>query len=62
MKNCVSINLKKDEIVIKLSENAEQEEIIGVLKKKLTELKKLYKDEKTPIMVTGKILRNKEMR
>lgn len=62
MKNCVSINLKKDEIVIKLSEDAEQEEIIGVLKKKLTELKKLYKDEKTPIMVTGKILRNKEMR
>ena len=62
MKNCVSINLKKDEIVIKLSEDAEQKEIIEVLNKKLTELKKLYKDEKTPIMVTGKILRNKEMR
>ena len=31
------------------------------LKKKLTELKKLYKDEKTPIMVVGKILKNKEI-
>ena len=62
MKNCVSINLKKDEIVIKLSEDAEQKEIIEVLNKKLTELKKLYKDEKTPIMVTGKILKNKEIK
>ena len=62
MKNCVSINLKKDQIVIKLSEEAEQKEIMEVLKKKLTELKKLYQDEKTPILVSGKILKNKEMR
>lgn len=62
MKNCVSINLKKDQIVIKLSDEAEQIEIIEALKKKLTELKKLYKDEKTPILVTGKILKNKEMK
>ena len=48
----ISINLRKDEIVIKLKEG---------LKKKLTELKKLYKDEKTPIRVTGKILKNKEI-
>lgn len=61
MKNCVSINLKKDEIVIKLNEDANQEEIILALRKKLPELKKLYKDEKTPIMVTGKILKNKEI-
>lgn len=61
MKNCVSINLKKDQIVIKLSDEAQQIEIVEALKKKLTELKKLYKDEKTPIMVIGKILKNKEM-
>lgn len=60
-KNSVSINLRKDEIVIKLSDVAEQIEIIQVLKKKLTELKKLYKEEKTPIRVTGKILKNKEI-
>ena len=59
--NYVSINLKKDEIVIKLDENAEQGQIISVLRKKLPELKKLYKDEKTPIRVTGKILKNKEI-
>ena len=59
--NYVSINLKKDEIVIKLDENAEQGQIISVLRKKLPELKKLYKDEKTPIKVTGKILKNKEI-
>lgn len=61
MKNCVMINLKKDEIVIKLNEEATQEEIIEALKKKLTELKKLYKNEKTPILVAGKILKNKEI-
>ena len=60
-KNCVSINLKKDEIVIKLNEMAEQFEIVEMLKRKLPELKKLYKDEKTPITVTGKILKNKEI-
>ena len=59
--NYVSINLRKDEIVIKLDENAEQEQIIFALKKKLPELKKLYKDEKTPIRVIGKILKNKEI-
>lgn len=61
MKNCVSINLKKNEIVIKLSDNATQREIVEVLKKKLPELKKLYKDEKTPITVAGKVLKNREI-
>ena len=59
--NYVSINLRKDEIVIKLDENAEQGQIIYALRKKLPELKKLYKDEKTPIRVTGKILKNREI-
>lgn len=61
MKNCVSVNLKKNEIIIKLNDEAEQTEIIETLKKKLTELKKLYKNEKTPILVTGKILKNREI-
>ncbi len=61
MKNCISINLKKNEILIKINENAEQREIVESLKKKIPELKKLYKDEKTPITVTGKILKNKEI-
>ena len=61
MKNCVSINLRKNEILIKISDDAEQKEIIDNLKKKLFELKKMYKNEKTPIKVTGKILKNKEI-
>ena len=61
MKNCVSINLKKNEILIKLSDDAEQKEIINNLNKKLPELKKMYKNEKTPITVSGKILKNKEI-
>ncbi len=61
MNNCVSINLKKDQIVIKISEEAEQKQIISALSKKLPDLKKLYQEEKTPIMIVGKILKNKEI-
>ena len=57
----VSINLKKDEVVIKIDENATQKDIISELNKKLKELKKMYQDETTPIRVTGKILANKEI-
>lgn len=61
MKNCITIQLKKDEIWIKIKEQAEEKEIIECLKKKLVELKKLYKSDTTPIKVTGKILKNREM-
>lgn len=60
-KSCVSIILRKNEIVIKISEEAEQKDILYSLKKKLPELKKLYKDEKTPIKVTGKVMKNREI-
>ncbi len=61
MKSCIAINLKKDRIIIKINDGANQLEIMESLRKKLTDLKKLYKDEKTPITVTGKILKNKEI-
>ena len=61
MRNCVSINLRKNEILIKISDDAEQKDIIDNLRKKLPELKKMYKNEKTPITVTGKVLKNKEI-
>lgn len=61
MKNCISINLKKNELVMKINEDASYDNIIDSLKKKLPELKKLYKDDKTPIRVSGKILKNKEI-
>lgn len=61
MKNSVMINLGKNEIMLKISETDTHEEIIECLEKKLPELKKLYKEEKTPIFVTGKVLKNKEI-
>lgn len=57
----VSINLKKDEVLIKIDDNATQKDIISELNKKLKELKKMYQDETIPIRVTGKILANKEI-
>ncbi len=57
----ISINLKKNENVIKIQESAEQKDIIEELKQKLPELKKLYKEEKVPIRITGKALKNIEM-
>ena len=59
--NCINISFRTDEVVIKIDDNAIQEDIINELNKKLKELKKLYKEEKTPIRVTGKILKNKEL-
>ena len=61
MGNSVSINLRKNEIVIKIAEDAEQKKIISELTKKLSDLKKLYKEDKTPIKIVGKVLKNKEI-
>lgn len=61
MKSCVSINLKRNQIVIKIAEDANQREILLSLTRKLPDLKKLYKDEKTPIRIVGKVLKNREI-
>lgn len=61
MENCITIMLKKNEIWIKIKENAEEKQIIENLEEKISELKKLYKDDTTPIKVTGKVLKNKQM-
>lgn len=57
----ISISIKRNQVVIKVDENAEQREIVTDLKKKMLELKNLYQDDKTPILITGKILKNREM-
>lgn len=61
MKNCVNIVLGKEEITLKINTQSTYEEIEECLKEKIPELKKLYQDEKTPIYVTGKILKNEEI-
>lgn len=60
MRSCVKVNLTNDLLIIKLNEEAEQKEIIDSLKKKIAQLKKLYKDSKIPILVTGKDLKESE--
>lgn len=62
MNNCVTIVLGKEEITLKINEKAKEEEIVECLEEKIPELKRLYQDEKTPIFVTGKVLKEKEMR
>ena len=57
----ININLRKNENIIKVQEGAEQKDIIKELKQKLPELKKLYKEEKVPVRVTGKAMKNAEM-
>lgn len=57
----ITITQKQNEILLKIHEQASQEDITKELKKKVTELKKLYGEEKTPIYVTGKVLKNKEI-
>ncbi len=61
MRNPVGISMKKEGIIIRISEKATYEESVECLNKKMPALKKLYNAEKTPIIVTGKILKNKEM-
>ena len=60
MRSQVKVNLTNENLIIKLNEEASQKEIVESLKKKITELKKLYKDSKTPILVTGKVLKESE--
>lgn len=60
-KQHININLKKDELILKISTEASQEEIVEEIKEKLPKLKNLYQDEKTPIYITGKNLENEEM-
>ena len=62
MKNCINIKLQTNEILVNISDKADKHEIMECLEGKMEELKKLYKEEKTPILVTGKILSNDEMK
>lgn len=60
-KQNISINLKKDEIIVKILQEAEYSDVIEELRNKITKLKQLYQDAKTPIYITGKNLDNNEM-
>lgn len=61
MNNCVNIILGKEEITLKINVDSTQAEIEECLKDKMPELRNLYKDETTPIFVTGKLLKNEQI-
>ena len=61
MRNCINASQKNNLVLIKINPEAKIEEIIPQIRKKVVQLQKIYKEEKTPIMITGKVLKNKEM-
>ena len=61
MANCINIFLKRDCIILKIKDNSSREEIIDNLRLRLPELRRFYKEEKTPILITGKVLKSAEI-
>ena len=61
MRSCINVSQKNNLTLIKINEAADFEAIEKSIKHKVTQLKKIYKDSKIPIIVTGKVLKNKEM-
>lgn len=62
MKNCISIVIKNNEIVMKINNEATQKDILEAMKKKITEIKKIRKENNDfPLFVTGKVLSDEEI-
>lgn len=61
MTQYLMINLRKERIIVRIMDTATQKEVLETLRKKLPELKRLYQKANTPIFITGKILKNKEI-
>lgn len=57
--SCISINLKKEETLVKIEDNATEEEIIGELKIKLAELQNYIKKKKRQLELLEKYYQNK---
>lgn len=61
MKTCINVFQRRNCVVIKINDEPDFEIIQKEVKHKVTQLKKLYKDEKIPIKVIGKVLKNREI-
>ncbi len=59
--SCLNVFQRSNCVVIKINDGAEYNDIEKEVKKKVTQLKKIYKDDKTPIKVIGRVLKNKEI-
>lgn len=61
MNNGIGFNLKKRLITIKVDEDLEDRDFIIALKKKMPELKKIYKDVEPQISIIGKEFKNRDI-
>ena len=59
--SCLNVFQKNNYVVIKINDEPNFEVILKEIEHKVKQLKKLYKDEKVPIKVIGKVLKNKEI-
>lgn len=57
----ITILANKNNVVLRIKEGANIHDIKKDLKDRLPELKKFYKEEKNPILITGKTLKDAEM-
>ncbi len=60
MKNVISIQIKRGKVILNIEEEATHQEVLEELEIKMPELKSLYQDDQTPILVTGKAIKVKE--
>lgn len=58
MKSVIKILSNRNNIVIKIDESATEKTIMKELKEKLPKLSQFYEEEKTPILVTGKMIKS----
>ena len=58
---CLNVFQRNNYVVIKINEGYDFEVILKEVRKRVTQLKKIYKEDKTPIKVIGKVLKNKEI-
>lgn len=59
--SCINVSQKSNLVIIKINEQSNFEEIENEMRKKVQQLKRLYKGGKTPIRIVGKVLKNKEI-
>ena len=57
----ISILLKQDNIIIRIKDDAIITDVLSELEEKLPDLKRFYQEARTPILVTGKILKLTEI-
>jgi len=59
--SCLNVFQRSNCVVLKINEGAEFDDIQKEVRKRVTQLKKIYKEDKTPIKVIGRTLKNKEI-